>query len=207
MRRAQLLPFSLAMISAIVLATLYFVASSPSQLETEMAPTQTEQIPSRDPAESVSQTNSFENAPNTDASNSSVVTHAGVNRSLPACGPGDEEVVGECLGQFLSMRFDSERRDDGWADATERTIVDGLTQISTVTRVASLTVECRETVCRLQMAFPTVDYVPTKGTPERDVALVSTVFRPLLARAGLRPIIVPYPRRVDYPERIYYFAR
>ena len=105
------------------------------------------------------------------------------------------------------MRFDSEGRDDDWADATERTIVDGLTEITTVTSVAALTVECRETVCRLQMAFPAIEYVPTKGPQERDVALVSTVFRPLLATAGLQPLIVPYPRSVDYPERTYYFAR
>jgi hypothetical protein len=204
MRRAQLLPFSFV-IGAIVLTTFHFVRPSPQQLEAPVAPTHFERVSKQAPADAVSQTNSLENTPNTDASNS--VKPAGGNRSLPMCGPGDEEVVGECLGQFLSMQFDAESRDDSWADATERSIVDGLTEISTVTTVASLTVECRETVCRLQMAFPTVDYVPTKGAHERDVALVSTVFRPLLASAGLRPIIVPYPRRVDYPERIYYFAR
>ena len=206
MRRGQLFPFSFAMIGAIVLAAFYFVRPSPPELETPVAPTHFERISKPDSAESVSQTNSLEKAPNTDASNS-VVKPASGNRSLPVCGPGDEDVVGECLGQFLSVQFDSETRDDSWADATERTIVSGLTEISTVTTVASLTVECRETVCRLQMAFPTVDYVPTRGPHERDVALVSTVFRPLLATAGLRPIIVPYPRRVDYTERIYYFAR
>jgi hypothetical protein len=206
MRRAKLVPFSFAITGAVVLATLYFVRASPPLLDTQAAPTQSERIPRRDLPGSVSQADSFEDAPNSDAS-SSVVKPVGVNLSLPACGPGDEEGVGECLGQFLSMQFNSERRDDSWADATERTIVDGLTQASTVTRVASLTVECRETVCRLQMAFPTVHDVPTKGPRERDVALVSTVFRPLLASASLRPLIVPHPRSVDYPERIYYFAR
>jgi hypothetical protein len=105
------------------------------------------------------------------------------------------------------MQFDSESTDHDWARATERVILDGLTEIQTVTTVTALSVECRQTVCRLHIAFPDVEHVPSQGPAERDTALVSTVFSPLLQQAGLRRLIVPYPPKSDVPERTYYFAR
>lgn len=123
-------------------------------------------------------------------------------RALDAGGERDE-----CIGRTLAMHFDSEGRDPAWASATERIILDGLADVSTVTTVTALTVECRATVCRLQMGFPAIAYVPTQGPPERDLALVSNIFRPMLQRTDLRTLIAPYPRSVELPERTYYFAR
>jgi hypothetical protein len=126
----------------------------------------------------------------------------------PACTQrNDKEALIDCVGLAISKRFDSEGRDDTWADVTERTIMDGLIELSNVTVVTALTVECRETTRRLQMGFPTVSDVPTQGSRERDTALVSRVFDPIIQRAGLQPAIVPYPYKVDLPERTYYFGR
>jgi hypothetical protein len=194
MKRAIWLPLALVIGGALVLAGLN-LSPSPSQLSTPISRTDPE-------------TKVLENAANnvsTDTSDS-LVERVGASRSLPYCGQDDGDAV-ECMGRWLSMRFDSEERQDSWADATERTIVDGLTQLSGITTVTSLIAECRESVCRVQLAFPAVEYVPTKGPPERDATLVSTVFLPLLHRAGMRPLIVPYPRDVDLPERTYYFSR
>jgi hypothetical protein len=117
------------------------------------------------------------------------------------------ETFGECIGELLQTRFQSEARDPSWASQTERIFVDGLAQINEVTAVTSMTVECRLTICRLQMGFPTMGDVPTRGPPERDQALVSNIFNPILNQAGLERIIVPYPRVDDVPQRTYYFYR
>jgi hypothetical protein len=129
------------------------------------------------------------------------------SQMLAPCPGSDVEIVGECLGQQLRRRFDLEAKDESWAGSTELVILASLTEISAVTTVTALTVECRETVCRLQIAFPDREHVPTQGPPERDTALVSSVLIPMLGRAGLRPLIVPYPRKTDVPERTYYFVR
>jgi hypothetical protein len=119
----------------------------------------------------------------------------------------DREAYGECAGSLLEMRFDSEQVDPDWAGATERIFVDGLTGVSEVAAVTSMTVQCKETVCRLQMGFRSMGDVPTRGPPERDQALVDKIFVPLLQRAGLPRLIAPYPLKDDVPQRTYYFTR
>jgi hypothetical protein len=118
-----------------------------------------------------------------------------------------KETFDECIGEMLQTRFQSEVRDPSWASQTERTFVDGLAQINDVTAVTSMTMECRLTTCRLQMGFPTMGDVPTRGPPERDRALVRNIFLPILQQAGLQDLIVPYPRVDDVPQRTYYFYR
>lgn len=122
-------------------------------------------------------------------------------------GPFAKETFDECIGELLQTGFQSEVRDPNWASRTERMFVDGLAQINEVTAVTSMTVECRSTICRLQMGFPTMSDVPTRGPPERDKALVRNIFFPILQQAGLQDLVVPYPRVDDVPQRTYYFYR
>ena len=119
----------------------------------------------------------------------------------------NKETFDECIGEMLQTRFQSEVRDPSWASQTERIFVDGLARINEVTAVTSMTMECRLTTCRLQMGFPTMGDVPTRGPPERDQALVRNIFLPILQQAGLQDLIVPYPRVDDVPQRTYYFYR
>ena len=208
MRRWQSVLLALGVLGAIVLEVSHLtnLATPIAAPERESDPYSPEPITATSRASDVPPSESIEPArPQQDRVKSD---SPAPGRSGSPCSPdANLEEAGECLGRWLSMRFESESRDENWANATERIVVDGLTQISGVTTVTSLTVDCRETVCRLQMAFPSRDYVPTQGPPERDAALVSDVFVPLLERAGLRRLIVPYPRRTDLPERTYYFVR
>ena len=103
-----------------------------------------------------------------------------------------------------------EGRDQSCAVTTERIILDGMTRIAAVTTVTSLTVECRETLCRLDVAFPSREDVTrliADPPPGETSAWVSDVLLPMLHQADLRPTIVPYPRESIYPERTYYFSR
>jgi hypothetical protein len=122
-------------------------------------------------------------------------------------GPFAKETFDECIGEMLQAGFQSEVRDPSWASQTERIFVDGLARINEVTAVTSVTMECRLTTCRLQMGFPTMGDVPTRGPPERDRALVRNIFLPILQQAGLEDLVVPYPRVDDVPQRTYYFYR
>lgn len=122
-------------------------------------------------------------------------------------GPFAKEIFDECIGEMLQTGFQSEVREPNWASQTERIFVDGLAEINDVTAVTSMSIECRLTTCRLQMGFPTMGDVPTRGPPERDRALVRDIFLPILQQASLENLVVPYPRVDDVPQRTYYFYR
>jgi hypothetical protein len=204
MRRRALLVAFLLVGAVVLVASLRLVPLS-HELETPSASSEH----SNPKADAVGVTNAIAVEPSDPVSDGldalPPVSHKTV---LPSeCQSADNDAAKECLGRWIWMRFESEGRDDKWADATERTIIDGLAQIPSVTTVTALNVDCRETVCRLQMAFPTVDSVPTRDSQARDVALVSNVFVPFLDQAQLRRLIVPYPTGVDLPERTYYFVR
>jgi hypothetical protein len=111
------------------------------------------------------------------------------------------------LGQRFKTQFDSEAEDKAWADATEAVILERAASFASLTTVTTWTVECRETVCRLQIGFVRTEDVPGGGDLERDKELVASAVLPMLRQAGLRPLVVPYPREIVVPERTYYFVR
>ena len=112
-----------------------------------------------------------------------------------------------CVGREFRVLFESEKRHEGWASSVERNILVGMAEINSFTTVTGLAVECRETVCRLHMAFPSEEYV-TKNLPAHDrSALVREFFLPMLRQTGLQPLVVPYAGEGNVPERTYYFWR
>lgn len=119
---------------------------------------------------------------------------------------GDFAALTQCLGRLAEVQFDAEGRDQNWANTTENIILIGMTPISAIITVTGLTVECRETLCRLHVAFASQEdlaHLISSPPPE----LLSDVFLPMLSRAGLQRLIVPYAPEADTPERTYYFAR
>jgi hypothetical protein len=62
----------------------------------------------------------------------------------------------------LGWAFDDQTRDFEWAGATESLILQRFSDASGL-KLADLRVECRETICRIHLAFPTAEYQESEG--------------------------------------------
>jgi hypothetical protein len=62
----------------------------------------------------------------------------------------------------LGWAFDDQARDAEWAGATESLILQRFSDTSGL-KLADLRVECRETICRIHLAFPTAEYQESEG--------------------------------------------
>jgi len=78
--------------------------------------------------------------------------------ATPVCA----EWVGLVPSSQLASVFRVQVRDDEWADATEAMILGRLADVPGL-KLAELSVQCRDTVCRLHFAFPTGEYQDATG--------------------------------------------
>jgi len=63
---------------------------------------------------------------------------------------------------YLGWAFDDQARDDAWAGATESMILQRFADTPGL-KLADLRVECRETICKIHLAFPTAEYQESEG--------------------------------------------
>ena len=76
--------------------------------------------------------------------------------------PPCPEWIGLLASSDLDTAFRLQTRDGGWADATEALILRRFANVEGL-RLADLSVQCRDTVCRVHVAFPSVEYEETTG--------------------------------------------
>jgi hypothetical protein len=81
-----------------------------------------------------------------------------VHDDPPVCA----EWVGLVASSELDTAFAQQPREREWADATEAMISQRLANASGL-KLADLSVQCRETVCRIHLAFPTLEYQEATG--------------------------------------------
>ena len=82
--------------------------------------------------------------------------------SAPAKPRVCEATQGLIASSYLGWAFDDQARDDEWAPTTEAVILQGFSDASGL-KLADLRVECRETICRIHLAFPTAEYQKSEG--------------------------------------------
>lgn len=70
--------------------------------------------------------------------------------------------VGLLASSDLDTAFRLQSRDDAWADATEALILKRFADAEGL-QLAALTVQCRHTVCRIHVAFPSAAYEEATG--------------------------------------------
>jgi hypothetical protein len=83
----------------------------------------------------------------------------GGNRDQP---PVCEERIGLVDSSDLDSAFDTQTRDDEWADAAETLILKRVADAPGL-KLSDLRVECRDTICLIHAAFPTREYQETTG--------------------------------------------
>jgi hypothetical protein len=76
--------------------------------------------------------------------------------------PPCPEWIGLLASYDLDKAFRLQARDGGWADAAEALILKRFADVEGL-RLASLSVQCRDTVCRIHVAFPSAEYEETTG--------------------------------------------
>jgi hypothetical protein len=72
------------------------------------------------------------------------------------------EWIGLVASSDLDTAFAQQPREREWADATEAMISQRLANAPGL-KLVDLSVQCRETVCRIHLAFPTLEYQETTG--------------------------------------------
>jgi hypothetical protein len=82
----------------------------------------------------------------------------GARGEPPAC----KEWVGLVASSALERTFPTQARDAGWAEGAEALIQRRLSQAQGLA-LAELGVECRDTICRIRLAFPSTEYQQAKG--------------------------------------------
>ena len=82
--------------------------------------------------------------------------------STPAKPPVCEATQGLLPSSYLGWAFDDQARDNEWAGETESMILQRFSDTSGL-KLADLRVECRETICRIHLAFPTAEYQESEG--------------------------------------------
>jgi hypothetical protein len=82
--------------------------------------------------------------------------------STPTKPPICAATAGLLPSSYLGWAFDDQTRDDGWAGATESLILQRFADAPGL-KLADLRVECRETICRIHLAFPSSEYQDSKG--------------------------------------------
>lgn len=131
-------------------------------------------------------------------------------RSEP-CGHGlSQEDVEKCVGRAALSEFAVQSRDTTWAASTESQILGSLTQLSAEVTVSGLNVECRETLCRLQIAFPSVGALRRATAPVASngrAAIVSELLIPMSRQANLQLLFIPIASEAELLERTYFLAR
>lgn len=84
----------------------------------------------------------------------------------PGSEQGEPPVCIERIGLISSSNLDSafltQTRDPEWADAAEALILRRLTEAPGL-KLSDLNVECRDTICRIHLAFPTRQYQEATG--------------------------------------------
>ncbi len=77
---------------------------------------------------------------------------------VPAC----PERQGLLAPSELPMAYAKQRRVSPWAEIAEAAVLDQIAQASGL-QVTAMDVECRETICRLHLVFPTEEYERASG--------------------------------------------
>ncbi len=72
------------------------------------------------------------------------------------------ERIGLLASSDLKVAFRLQSRDSEWADSTEAMILKRLAEVPGL-RLADLGAQCRDTVCRIRLAFPTMEYPEATG--------------------------------------------
>jgi hypothetical protein len=86
--------------------------------------------------------------------------------------PPCREWIGLLASSDLATAFSLQQRDREWADATETLILKSLADVAGL-RLADVNVQCRDTVCRIHLAFPTAEYQEAAGNRLATDALVN----------------------------------
>jgi hypothetical protein len=118
---------------------------------------------------------------------------SGTHEEPPPC----PDRIGLVDSSDLDWAFVEQPRDAEWADATEALILKRISDAPGL-RLSDLRVECRDTICHIRAAFPTVEYQEATGNRLVAEALNDM---PGFARGGK---IIP-PRNA--PTVDYYFQR
>jgi hypothetical protein len=82
--------------------------------------------------------------------------------STPPKPPVCAVTAGLLASSQLGWAFDDQVRDAEWAGATESLILQRFSDASGL-KLADLRVECRETICRIHLAFPSAEYQESEG--------------------------------------------
>jgi hypothetical protein len=116
--------------------------------------------------------------------------------------PPCEEWIGLLASSDLATAFRLQQRDREWADATETLILQRIADVEGL-RLADVNVQCRDTVCRIHLAFPTAEYRDATGNKLAAEALLNL---PGFASGGKidpgydAPTIDFYTQRRNPPE-------
>lgn len=113
--------------------------------------------------------------------------------AVPVCA----EWVGLVPSSDLPSVFRIQVRDDAWADATESLLLNRVADVPGL-KLSALRVECRDTICHIYLAFPTLEYQESEGNQ-----LVANALWGLPAFAQGGRIIGPR----DAPTIDYYLQR
>jgi hypothetical protein len=105
--------------------------------------------------------------------------------------------IGLLATSDLDAAFLEQPRDRDWADATEALILKRLADVAGL-QLADLNVQCRETVCRVHVAFPSAEYEQTAG---RRLAFEALRDLPGIAAGG------KFDHGRDAPMYDYYIQR
>ena len=111
--------------------------------------------------------------------------------------PQCSEWAGLVASSDLDSAFVEQTRDAEWADACEALILKRLADAPGL-KLSELRVECRDTICRIHAAFPTLDYQESTGN-----RLVADALQDLPGFAPGGKIIPPH----EAPTITYYFQR
>ena len=134
---------------------------------------------------------------------------AAKRRERSPCATGSREDRSECLGQRFMTRFEAEDIDRDWAYGTASAIMGGLSQLGALATVTSIGAECRETLCRLRVAFTSVEdlqRIIAEPAPGETNTFLSEYINPMQRQAGVGGM-VPYPREIELPVRTWYLSR
>jgi len=117
----------------------------------------------------------------------------GFHEVPPAC----PDLIGLVASSELDSVFVEQARNAEWADASEALILTRLAGAPSL-KLSELRVECRDTICRIHAAFPTLDYRESTGN-----RLVADALKDLPGFAPGGKGIVPH----ETPTLTYYFQR
>jgi hypothetical protein len=86
--------------------------------------------------------------------------------------PPCREWIGLLASSDLATAFRLQQRDPEWAAAAETMVLERLAGVEGL-RLADVNVQCRDTVCRIHLAFPTAEYRDTTGNKLAAEALLN----------------------------------